>query len=930
MKKLRCLITILLLLSLLTSGCGIMDYLRETIPALFSTSSNDDAPAQTDEPNTQPGQPGSDDQPTGGSINGNPGSPGSYEREFRAVWVATVLNLDFPSRQDLSATAMKQEIDAIVARSAEIGLNAIIFQVRPTGDSFYESDIFPWSHWLTGSQGSGVPGFDPLAYWIETCHANDIELHAWVNPYRIIHTTTNSSDPNTLAPNHPVRLRPELSVGWSNSNGNKGLFLDPGLPEARQLIIDSISEIITKYDVDGIHFDDYFYPGQNFDDAASFASYGNGLPLADWRRENVNDLITGIQAVINERNETLGKNVRWGISPTAIWMNGSSDPDGVPTTRGQESFHALYADTRRWVMEGWVDYICPQIYWYIGFESANFEPILDWWIDLCGEAGVDLYIGHAAYREDQNDQPPNWRGEMVRQLEMAGKSDVVKGSVFFRYGSLRGTVGSAIRSFYLGEDAPPPNRPVMIIDTLTVGMPREDTSVTANESAAIGHSITGASDPSKPLYMNGEEVTNRTIEGFFYIFAPLEAGENIFTFSQEGQEDVTRKITRNAPRPSTASPSPAPTITRITTPTYATVTSDAAWVYTGNSTSGGSDWMLDPGQRDRVTAESSNGYVKLSCGMWISINNVSLQAESRLTENVLRNGIYQTGPDHDTIVWRSDVFCAVYAGFDGNVLTVSFGMHTEVPPLTLPANLAGTIFSSVSSGMNDETPYYAFTLRDDAKLEGHYIDYENGELRLHLKKRKTLAAGNLPLTGITIVVDAGHGGDEYGAIGPLGRGLAEKDINLINSNILSGRLSALGATVYTTRGADISVPVQQRVDLSREVKPDLFISLHVNSVAETTNASNIRGFTVWYRNPGSVDLSRTILDIMYDVNPATNRHRNINQANFFICRPQWAPSVILEASFIINIDDFVWLIDPIMQEKMADAAVAAIMEYFGR
>jgi len=278
--------------------------------------------------------------------------------EFRAVWVTSVFNLDFPTRQDMSAAALKLEIDNIVERAAEIGLNAIIFQVRPTGDALYESDIFPWSHWLSGTQGQGIPDidgygyFDLLGYFIEVAHAHNIELHAWINPYRIIHTATNSSDPNTLAANNPVRLRPELAVAWSTGGGNQGLFLDPGLPEARQLILDGIEEIIRRYNVDGIHFDDYFYPGSDFDDAASFERYGNGMELGDWRRENVNTLIRDIQSTIRDLNYELGRDVVWGISPTAIWKNCSSDPLGVPGTRGQESYYALYADTRLWVTEG--------------------------------------------------------------------------------------------------------------------------------------------------------------------------------------------------------------------------------------------------------------------------------------------------------------------------------------------------------------------------------------------------------------------------------------------------------------------------------------------------------------------------------------------------------------------------------------------------
>ena len=944
MKKLTLCIAAVLLLCLFTSGCNIREQLRETLPgisSLFETKNPEPQPAETP-PSPPPQVPSLPDLSDNAGSNGEEETPGAGEvpvgelpngelpdGEFRGVWVATVLNLDFPSRQDLSVAAMKREINTIVARTAALGLNAIIFQVRPTGDSFFESDIFPWSKWLSGTQGRAIPDFDPLEYWIKTCHAHDIELHAWLNPFRMIHTNTNSSDPNTLAPDHPVRLHPELAVAWSTSGGNAGLFLDPGLPEARQLIIDGIEEIITKYDVDGIHIDDYFYPGTNFNDAASFSRYGNGMELGDWRRDNVNSLIQGIQAVIRDINEDLDKNVRWGVSPSAIWKNGANDPNGVPTTRGQESYHALYADTRRWVMEEWVDYICPQIYWHIGFETANFEPILNWWIDLCKDSGVDLYIGHAAYREDQNDQPPRWQGEMVRQLEMAARSDVVKGSAFYRFLSLRGAVGASIRDFYYGDEAPSlPRQPVMFLDTLTVGLPLEDVTVTATSSAAPGYSIAGTSDPNTPLYMNGVEVTNRTIEGFFYVYAPLNTGLNVFTFSQEGQEDVTRKITRKTPAPSTSTPAPPPTVKEVTAPTYATIDSDAAWVYPGNTTTGGSDWMMTRGQIDRVIAESSNGLVKLSCGMWISRNSVTLKNDSAFKENMLKNGAYHAGTDFDVIVWQSEAFPAVYAGFDGRVLTVSFGMHTEAPPLVLPGDLSKTIFASVETGEKNGTPFYAFRIRDGVRFEGHYIDFENGEFRLHLKKRKTVAAGDEPLAGFTFVLDPGHGGDSYGAIGPLGRDMAEKEINLINSLKLSERLTGLGATVRMTRDTDTEPSVQDRVDFSLLVKPDLFISLHVNSVAETTNATNVRGFTVWYRNPGSISLARTIMDVMSRINPDTTRNRNINQSNFFICRPQWVPTVILEASFIVNLGDFVWLIDPAEQDRMADATVAAILEYF--
>jgi len=855
------------------------------------------------------------------------------DRDFRAVWVTTVINLDFPSRQGISADAMRSEIDDIIARTVELGLNAIIFQVRPTGDAFYESSIFPWSHWLSGTQGEGIAGFDPLQYWIDASHQNGLELHAWINPYRIIHTISNSSDPNTLAPNNPVRLRPDLAVGWTDTNGREGLFLDPGLPEARQLIIDGIEDLIRNYDVDGIHFDDYFYPGRDFDDAATFARYGNGMDLHDWRRENVNTLIRDIQSTISGLNDELDRTVLWGISPTAIWKNGSSDPRGVPTTRGMESYHALYADTRLWVLEELVDYINPQIYWYIGFEIADFEAVLNWWIDLCRGTNVELYIGLAAWREEEDHQSPRWRGEILRQLEMMEASDVVGGAVFFRMGFLNGALGDAIRDFYIRKDLylgdRNPNRePVMLLDTLSVGTPRQNATITANAGDTAGVNITGTSDPNQRLFVNGTEVTSRTIEGFFFAHLPLEPGQNEFEFTQVGQAPVTRTINRSAPQPPTTPSGPGATITRIETPTYATITSDTAWAFPRNTATGGSDWMMVRGQMDRVIAESSNGFVQLSMGKWVLRTAVSLSTPDDFVEDVLQNGRYDVGDHYDVIIWQTDVFSGVYAHFDGQLLTVDFGMHTEPPPLELPEDLTQTMFYSVSSGMDGDVPYHAFAIRADARFDGHFVRYEDNELRLYLRRRKTLAAGVRPLTGITVVLDPGHGGDEYGAIGPLGRDMPEKDLVMVNAHKLTERLTALGATVHSTRYSDVSVTLQERVALSRQVKPDIFISLHINSVAETTNAGNVRGFTVWYRNPGSAGFARTVLDIMYDVNPGTNRYRNINQANFYVCRPQWAPHVLFESSFIVNIDDFVWLIDPMQQARLADASVEAILAHF--
>jgi N-acetylmuramoyl-L-alanine amidase len=310
---------------------------------------------------------------------------------------------------------------------------------------------------------------------------------------------------------------------------------------------------------------------------------------------------------------------------------------------------------------------------------------------------------------------------------------------------------------------------------------------------------------------------------------------------------------------------------------------------------------------------------------------VTVHNESDFIQDVLHSGVYHVGTDYDTIVWQSDlnIKTGTYAHFDGRYLTVNFGMHTEPPQLTLPHDLSETIFSAVYSGVNFGIPYYTFTIRQDARFEGHFIDFVDGELRLHLRKRKSLAEGDKPLEGIVFVLDAGHGGTENGALGPMGLLMPEKTINLINTFKLAERLENLGAAVHLTRTADVNMTLQQRIDFTRAIRPDMLISIHADSVAETTNATNIRGFTVWHRNANAIPLAQTTLDFMHYVNPDTNRNRMVRQSNFFICRLQCTPSIITEASFMINIQDFAWMINPKAQDVYADTMVKAILAYFG-
>lgn len=348
---------------------------------------------------------------------------------IRGVWVSSVYNLDYPSAQTADADTLKAEADAILDNCEDWGLNAVFLQVRPTSDALYDSDIFPWSRWLTGSQGDAPEKkFDPLEYWIEEAHARGIELHAWINPYRI--TRAGETDWNDIDPDNPAAEHPEWVVKYE---GN--YYYDPGLPAVRELVIDGAVEIAENYAVDGIHLDDYFYPGSDFNDDATYARYGNGMDLADWRRENVNLLVKGLHDALEDYD------LDFGISPSGIWANQATDPRGS-ATGGSEHYVKSYADSLKWIEEEWIDYIIPQIYWEIGHQLADFATLADWWQEAVGDSDVALYIGMAAYRcTDATSGPWMTCDPLFEDLDYLAHNDIADGCVYFRYGSLRDVDG---------------------------------------------------------------------------------------------------------------------------------------------------------------------------------------------------------------------------------------------------------------------------------------------------------------------------------------------------------------------------------------------------------------------------------------------------------------------------------------------------------
>ncbi|MER7503109.1 family 10 glycosylhydrolase [Nonomuraea pusilla] len=343
------------------------------------------------------------------------------KRQLRGVWIATVKNIDWPSRAGLSPERQKADYVKILDSAVKRRLNAVFVQVRPASDAVYKSSLEPWSQYLTGTAGKD-PGWDPLPFLIDEAHKRGLEFHAWFNPYRASYDGKAAD----LPANHPARRHPDWVVRHDGR-----LYYNPGLPQVRDHVTKVVTDVVRRYDVDGVHFDDYFYPypgqGGRFDDAAAFAKYGKGEKLADWRRDNVDKLIAEVDEAVHR---TKGY-VKFGVSPFGIWRNKAEDPSGSGTS-GMSAYDAIYADARSWIKHGTVDYVIPQLYWPRGFKAADYRTLVAWWADAVKGTDVQLYIGQALYRVGARDDKAWTRpGELSAHLTYNRKFEQVKGDVYF-------------------------------------------------------------------------------------------------------------------------------------------------------------------------------------------------------------------------------------------------------------------------------------------------------------------------------------------------------------------------------------------------------------------------------------------------------------------------------------------------------------------
>jgi uncharacterized lipoprotein YddW (UPF0748 family) len=426
----------------------------------------------------------------------------AIDREFRGLWVATVANIDWPSKPGLSADQQRAELVTLLDRAAAAGMNAILFHVRPNADAVYRSSLEPWASMLSGTQGTD-PGYDPLAFAVEEAHRRGMELHAWVNPFR-----AGTADTTQLAANHVARERPDLVRRYGQT-----FWMDPGEPAVHDRSMRAILDIVNRYDVDGVHLDDYFYPYPlsdsakrpiPFPDSATYARYGNGASLDDWRRANVDRFVERLYREVHAAKPA----ARVGISPFGIWR-----PGNPAQIAGLDAYTALSADSRKWLQSGWVDYLVPQLYWRIDPPQQSFTALLDWWLSQ-NTMGRFVWPGMATYRvfAATNPYPAS---EMANQVA-ATRARGARGMVFYNATSTvsrnNGEIATMLRRDFFPDAALPPAASWLAAPP----PPRAVIAVANNPGAGAVLTITPPAAPPRWWVVRsrtGNQWTTRTVFG---------------------------------------------------------------------------------------------------------------------------------------------------------------------------------------------------------------------------------------------------------------------------------------------------------------------------------------------------------------------------------------------------------------------------------
>ncbi len=362
---------------------------------------------------------------------------------MRGVWLATVSRLDWPpvtsvnaSSPALRITQQQEALKGKLDKLKSLGINTVFFQVKPDGTALWPSKILPWSDMLTGHIGED-PGYDPLQFMLDEAHKRGMKVHAWFNPYRV---SVNTKTATVTELNRTLSQNPAsvfvLHRDWIRTAGDR-FVLDPGIPEARSWITSIVAEVVTRYAIDGVQFDDYFYAESSssvLNDSESFKKYGQGfISKADWRRHNTQQLIEQVSHTIKQ----LKPEVEFGVSPAGVWRNRSHDTAGSDT-RGAAAYDEAYADTRLWVQQGLLDYIAPQLYWPFARDAARYDVLAKWWADVVKPTNTRLYIGVALYKVGEpSKNEPDWTinggvPELKKQLDLNESMPNINGTILFR------------------------------------------------------------------------------------------------------------------------------------------------------------------------------------------------------------------------------------------------------------------------------------------------------------------------------------------------------------------------------------------------------------------------------------------------------------------------------------------------------------------
>lgn len=952
-----------------------------------------------------------------------------YTDEVRGVWIASVSNINFPSGRGLGERQLMAEIDDILAQCADIGFNTVFFQVRPCADALYKSEIFPWSVFLSGEQGKAPENeFDCLEYLLKKAEDYGIEVHAWINPFRVTNGSAASPlhDVNILSENHPARLSPYLVIPYADGK----LYFDPGNPEARKLIVSGIEELCVNYpDLAGIHIDDYFYPypvtGAEFDDSASFEKYGAGLERDNWRRNNVNIFVKEVYDTVKKS----GGDMKFGVSPFGIWANSGSDvPVNGSISSGLEAYSSLYCDALAWAKGGYVDYLVPQNYWSFSTSAAPFDNIARWWNANLDGTGVELYMGHAAYKA------PDYReNEIAVQVEFSRSLLTCRGSIFYGYEDIKkntaGVRDSIVKCFEMTDGDTVTNGDGI---GLSINYPVTDTTVNAS-----GY-IMGVSDEAYPLTVDGEPVS-RTKGGYFTLFRNFDYGSNTYEFKC-GDENVTLDIKR-VERPASASSgntvmekfeitsvtpdkplwlvpgdvvavscvAPAGSrvyavfgdntvemkplyyrsdtagdyretykgsvrVDRIYTQSsdeiadigvitvyaekggrsakvtaaevkqmggkvmvYAEVKNDYSYLKRSTVSSFYGDPLAQSvGMRDYITA-FVNGYYRLGCGYYISENDVDVVFGKALSDNrILSADVSANIKDSsNNLANFTDIRFGVLENVpvdasvsDGKVTVSFFNTDAEnIPDVNIRSNPMVVSGNGYADGGR---VVYEFALKNVRNYYGFNIVYEDGFIVLRLNNPQSVKDGDKPLCGKTIVIDAGHGGDDIGAQGPTkaGSGFNESGLNLGISLELKAELESMGAKVIMTRSDDSTVTLDERIEFLAGIIPDLMISVHHNSVDDTVNASKARGYLGLYSNASGLLLAESVSDtVCFEL---SRYQRATAYQALAVARNHRFPSTLCEMSFISYPEEFSRTVADGSYKNSAKAIAKGILEFYER